>query len=290
MRWRSTESLEAAFSSSCRARINSAVWGIASMIKARGEGGAEEGIWVIKNTQEERHKGKHENTDSCKSLTSMCVDQSVIWLALCIYNCPCITRTAPVGARLESSGRQSLHHLAGSPHMTSSLSSFLHLRFIKSKEKKKKQNISQSPVWRCAFYVLYYIFSHFKATSLISCMFRNEANICKIVQVNNITMLIKFKPLGTQHTCYNWMVSTTDELVQVLARWTYTGLARADRAGYSHTRLSPARWIKPDPAVSYSPPHHLCTGTHRKEKNERKNTCFKQLCKPEVRTGQNWRN
>lgn len=100
-------------------------------------------------------------------------------------------------------------------------------------------------------------------------MFRNKANICKIVQVNNITMLIKFKPLGTQHTCYNWMVSTTDKLVQVLARWTYTGLARADRAGYSHTRLSPARWIKPDPAVSYSPPHHLCTGTHRKEKKER---------------------
>lgn len=119
-------------------------------------------------------------------------------------------------------------------------------------------------------------------------MFRNKANICKIVQVNNITMLIKFKPLGTQHTCYNWMVSTTDKLVQVLARWTYTGLARADRAGYSHTRLSPARWIKPDPAVSYSLPHHLCTGTHRKEKKERKNTRFKQLCKPEVRTGQNW--
>lgn len=38
IRWRSTESPEAAFSSSCRARINSAVWGTERMIRREGEG------------------------------------------------------------------------------------------------------------------------------------------------------------------------------------------------------------------------------------------------------------
>lgn len=68
---------------------------------------------------------------------------------------------------------------------------------------------------------------------------------------------------------HSWMLSTAYKPVQVQVSvvGTYTGLVRADPAGCSHTQLSPARWIKLDPTVSYSPHHHLWTGEHKTEQS-----------------------
>lgn len=46
--------------------------------------------------------------------------------------------SAPVEAQLANSGWQSPHHLVGSPHMSSSYSSFLHLVF----KRQDKENVT----------------------------------------------------------------------------------------------------------------------------------------------------